>query len=220
MDARETNILDAFISMREFNRENAADYAAFPDAAAQFAVIDASIEAMQNHAATQTSGARGQAVQQKSVLSEAIRRKLKSISRTARALNFNDEGFRRLFSIPNGRGEQKLLAAAREFATEAAAHQADFLRLGMRASFVADLNTDIADYEQAINEKSGAQGAGVGATAGIDAAVEGGMQAADIADSLMRNVYEENPVKLADWTRARHVKRSPRRAAEPSAPPS
>ena len=56
MDARAMNILDAFVSMREFDRLNAADYKGFPDAAAQFAVIDASIGAMQNHAATQTSG--------------------------------------------------------------------------------------------------------------------------------------------------------------------
>ena len=218
MDARAVNILDAFISMREFDRLNAADYKGFPDAAAQFAVIDASIGAMQNHAATQTSGARGQAVQQKSVLSAAIRRKLKNISRTARALNINDEGFHRLFSIPNARGEQKLLAAAREFAGEAATHKADFMRLGMRESFVEDLNADIADYGQSVNDKSGAQGAGVGATAGIDDAVENGSRAADIADSLLQNVYEENPVKLADWMRARHVKRSPKRAAPAPTP--
>ena len=220
MDARETNILDALIAMSEFDRQNAADYTAFPDAAAQFAVINASIEAMRNHAATQTSGARGQAVQQKSVLSEAMRRKLKSISRTARALNINDEGFRRLFNIPNGKGEQKLLAAAREFAEEAAKHEADFLRLGMRKTFIADLNADIADYEQAISDKSGAQGAGVGATVGVGEAVGNGTQAADIADSIMHNVYDENPVKLADWMRARHVRRSPQRTPKPSVPQS
>lgn len=211
MDDRETNILEAFVNMREFNRQNAADYADVAEAAVQFKIINDSIETMQNHAATQTSGARGQAVQQKSVLSAAIRRKLTNIARTARALNFNDEGFRRLFSVPNSSSQQKLLAAAREFAAEAAKHKADFLRLGMRASFIDDLNDDIADFEQAINDKAGAQGAGVGATAGIDAAVENGLQAADIADSILHNVYQDNPVKLAAWTQARHVKRSARR---------
>ena len=87
----------------------------------------------------------------------------------------------------------------------------------MRKSFVEDLNADVKDYEQAISDKSGAQGAGVGATAGIDEAVENGMRAADIADSIMRNVYEDDPVKLAEWMRARHVKRSPQRT--PKTPP-
>ena len=199
------------IGMREFDRLNSADYKDLPEAAAQFAVITTSIETMQNHAATQTSGIGGRAVQQKSVLDAAIRRKMKSISRTARALNINDEGFRRLFSTPNGRSAQKILASAREFVEEATKHQADFTRLGMRTSFVEDLTADIADYEQAINDKSGAQGAAVGATAGIDEAVENGMQAANIVSSIMRNVYEDNPVKLADWMRARHVRRSPQK---------
>ena len=110
MDARETNILESFINMREFDRVNAADYKNLPDASAQFDVIKASIETMQDHAATQTSGVGGRAVQQKSVLDAAIRRKMKGISRTARALNINDEGFRRLFSTPNGRSGQKILA--------------------------------------------------------------------------------------------------------------
>lgn len=215
MDDRERNIHEAFINMREFNVANAADYAAFPDAAAQFAVINASITEMQNHAATQTSGAGGRAVQQKSVVAAAIRRKLTNMSRTARALNFEDEGFRRLFKVPDSNSGQKILAAAREFASEAAKHKADFMRLGMPAGFVEDLNTDINDYEQATSAKAGAKGAGVGATAGIDEAVETGLQAAQIADSIMHNVYQDNPVKLAEWTRARHVRRSPQKAKTP-----
>ncbi len=217
MDARETNILESFINMREFDRVNAADYKDFPDAKAQFTVINSSIEAMQEHAAKQTSGIGGRAVQQKSVLDAAIRRRMKSISRTARALNINDEGFRRLFSIPNGRSAQKLLAAAREFAEEATTHKAEFIKLGIRASFIEDLTADIEDYEQAISDKAGAQSATAGASAGIDEAVENGMEAAIIADSIMRNVYEDEPVKLAEWMRAKHVKRSPQRT--PKTPP-
>lgn len=211
MDAREINIQDAFINMREFDRANAADYAAFPDVVAQFAVINASINELEKYGATQTSGASGRAVQKKSVVAAAIRRKLTAIARTARGLNFQDEGFRRLFNVPDSNSGQKLLAAAREFAVEAAKHKADFLRRAMRASFIDDLNTDISDYEQAINDKAGAQGTGVGATAGIDEAIDNGLRAAQIIDSILQNVYQDNPVKLAEWTRARHIKRSPQR---------
>jgi hypothetical protein len=115
-------------------------------------------------------------------------------------LNINDEGFRRLFSIPNSKSDGKLLAAAREFALEAAKHKGDFLRLGMLAGFIDDLNDDIEDFELALNRKAGAQGAGVGATAGIDAEIERGMDAATILHAMMQNVYRDNPVKLAEWT--------------------
>ena len=88
----------------------------------------------------------------------------------------------------------------------------------MRKTFIEDLTADIADYEQAISDKSGAQGAGAGATAGIDEAVENGMEAAVIADSIMRNVYEDDAVKLSEWAQARHVKRSPKRNIKPPEP--
>ncbi len=213
MDERERNITDAFVAMREFNTRNAADYAAVSDAAANFAILSSVIDNLENYAATQTSGGRGQAVTQKSVLAAAIRRRLKDISRTARALNFDDEGFRRLFRTPDSNSEQNLLAAAREFASEAAKHEIDFLRLAMPTSFVDDLNQDIADFEQAANQKASSQGAGVGATAGIDEEIARGMQVATILDAIMQNVYRNNPVKLAQWTQARHVRRSAQRAS-------
>src|SRR3954465_910500 len=102
MDAREINIQNCFINMTAFNGTNAADYADFPDAAAAFAVIKTAMESIRDYAATQVSGERGAAVQRKSVLFAAIKRKLTSIATTARGLNFDDEGLRRLFNVPRG----------------------------------------------------------------------------------------------------------------------
>ena len=143
MEARAKNVLDAFLAMSNFNTLNSADYANLPEAAAKFGIIQTAIEAMQNHAKTQTSGVSGQAVAQKQTLAAAIRRKMKRISETARALNIDDEGFARLFNLPNDSGEQKLLASARTFVEEATKHQADFLRLGLPENLVDDLTDDI-----------------------------------------------------------------------------
>jgi hypothetical protein len=219
MNTREINIKDMFINMREFDVRNAADYAALPNAEANFAVVRAAIAALENYEAKQTSGVRGQAVEQKSSIIAAIRRKMKEIARNARALNINDDGFRRLFSIPDNNSDQKLLAAAREFVTQATIYKAEFLRLGMLAGFIDDLNDDIEDFEQALNRKAGAQSTGVGATAGIDAEIERGMKAATILDAMMQNVYRDNPVKLGEWTQARHVKRSPQRKSKQNPQP-
>jgi hypothetical protein len=161
-------------------------------------------------AATKASGRKSQAVQQKSVLCAAIRRKMTGISRTARALNIEDEGFRQLFSVPNSNSQPKLINAARMFAEEAATHKAGFLKFGMKKTF-----KDIANYETAATAKNNAQGAGVGATAGIDDAVEKGLQAVEIINSIMHNVYDDDPLKLTEWNRARHVKRSARRSKPP-----
>jgi hypothetical protein len=65
--------------------------------------------------------------------------------------------------------------------------------------------------EAALNQKASGQSATVGATAGIDTEIERGMDAATIVDAIMQNVYRNNPVKLAAWAQARHIKRSPQR---------
>ncbi len=48
----------------------------------------------------------------------------------------------------------------------------------------------------------------VGATAGIDDRTDAGMKSAIILDAVMNNVYRDNPVKLAAWRTARHVRRA------------
>jgi hypothetical protein len=208
MRDRERNIQDMFITTTEFDDVSAADYADLEEAAAQFAIVRDVIAKLNVYAADQTSGARSQAVEVKSVIYQAIRRKMKRISKTARALNFSDPGFRRLFRVPDDDNYQLILATAREFVEQATLHIADFKRLGIRQTLIDALAADIDALEQAIGEKAAAQTEGVGATAGVDAEIERGMKAEIILDAIMENVYDDNPVKLAEWRSARHVRRS------------
>lgn len=137
-------------------------------------------------------------------------------SRTARSLNIDDPGFRRLFRVPDGDNDQTLLATAREFVVEARRFAADFARLGIPATLADELEADIDAMEAAITAKAGANTEAVGATAGIDEQIERGMKAEKILDSIMKNVYFDNPVKLAEWMSARHVRRSPKPKDEPA----
>ena len=115
MDEREQNIYDMFQNTVEFDSANAADYAHLPDAEANFAIVRAVIAKLEDYASKKTSDARGQAVELKSVVRAAIRRKMKEFARNARILNFSDPGFRRLFSIPDSDNDQLLLATARGY---------------------------------------------------------------------------------------------------------
>ena len=207
MTEREENIQAMFVSTVEFDGANAADYADLDEAAAQFAIVRDVISKINAHAAAQTSGAKGQAVEQKAVIRLAMRRKMKRFAKTARALNFSDAGFRRLFRVLDDDNDQLLLASAREFVEQATLHKEDFKRLGILQATIDALAADIAALEQAISAKAGAQVEGVGATAGIDAEIERGMKAEIILDAIMDNVYDDNPVKKAAWRSARHVRR-------------
>lgn len=215
MNTRDTNIQNTFITMCEFDGANAADYAHLPDAAAQFTAMRATITALKTFEAAQISGERSRAVQKKSLIVAAIKRKLKNIARIARGLNFDDEGFQRLFAMPHGNSETKLLAYTREAVAQAATHEDAFLGRGARLTFIADLRGDIADYERLTSEKVNAHREKTSASVGIDEQIENGLQAAEIVDSIMQSVYEDDPVKLSEWLKARHVKRSPKTDKKP-----
>lgn len=214
MTDREINIQDMFISTVQFDDANKTDYAVLPDAKANFDIVREVIGNLETSSAAQISGERGRAVEQKSVIAAAMRRKMKRYSRTARALNIDDPGFRRLFRIPDDNNYQLLLATAREFVEEARRFEADFARLGIPATLANELEADTEAMEEAINAKASAQTESVGATAGVGDEIERGMNAEKILDSIMHNVYFDNPVKLAQWMSARHVKKSPQKKEE------
>ncbi|CAN5386022.1 hypothetical protein BH10ACI1_BH10ACI1_18200 [soil metagenome] len=218
MDDRGQNILDMFISTVQFDVVNFNDYRTLPDAAASFVIVRAAIAGLETDSATQVSGAVGRAVEQKATIREAIRRKLKRYSRTARALNIDDAGFRRLFRIPDNDSDQLLLSTAREFTTEARRFVPEFAGRGIPASLADDLDTDINAMEAAISAKAGGRIESVGASAGVDEQIEKGMNAERILDSIMQNVYFDNPVKLAEWRTARHIKAAPKKKDPPTPP--
>ena len=142
---------------------------------------------------------------------------MKRLAESARALNLKDAGFRRLFRIPDGDGVQGLIAAGRQFVEEGINHKTDFARLGIDEAYTNALAADLDDLEATAAAKAGAHAKTVGATAGIDSEIERAMEAEIFLDALMKNVYRDNPVKLAAWRTARHVKHSSR-APKPKVP--
>jgi hypothetical protein len=210
MNDRVRNIFDMFVSTVEFDAVNFNDYKLLPDALANFAVVREVITVLQNDFAHQLSGAVAQAVEQKSVTRAAIRRRMKRFAATARGLNIDDPGLRRLFRVPDNDSDQILLAAAREFVEEATRFAAQFAGRGITAAEIEALADDITALETSNSAKAGAHIEGVGATAGIDDEIERGMKAEVILDSIMKNVYYDNAVKLAQWKSARHVRSAKR----------
>jgi Fe-S-cluster formation regulator IscX/YfhJ len=222
MSEREQNIFDMFKNTAQFDVESAADYASIAEAAARFTSVRSVIANLENFTADRASGARGQAVEQKSVIRAAIRRKMTDYARTARALNIDDPGFRRLFRVPDNNNDEGLIAAAREFVEEARRFENEFASLGIAKTYADALEDDIDALEAAMTAKTSAQLEGVGATAGIDAEIDKGMDDEKVLDAIMRNVYRDNPVKLAQWMTARHVRRiNPKAKDEPvTSPPT
>lgn len=60
----------------------------------------------------------------------------------------------------------------------------------------------------------------VEATAAIDKLIEGGMTAVRELDPIVRNIFANEPAKLAAWLSASHVERAPRRKTQAQHPPT
>ncbi|HQU84183.1 MAG TPA: hypothetical protein PKY59_13695 [Pyrinomonadaceae bacterium] len=208
MSDRARNIFNMFVGTIEFDRVNSDDYKHLPDAELKFAIVRDVVANLEEHFSDQLSGAVGKAVDQKNVLVAAAKRRMKEYSGAARALNIDDPGFRRLFSIPNSNSPLIVTAAGREFIEEITKHAAEFERFGLLAADLAVLTADINAIEAAVSAKAGANMKATGATAGIDDEIGRGMDAEIFLDAMMRVIYRTDPVKLQQWKPARHVRRA------------
>jgi hypothetical protein len=115
------------------------------------------------------------------------------------------------FRVPRNQNDQAVLATARAFASAALPLKAEFVKRGMPADFIEDLEADIEAFSEAITRKNEGRESHVTATAAIDDLIEHGMKAVQELDPIMRNTFADDPAKLAGWLSASRVERTPRR---------
>ena len=223
MEIGQRNAYDMLVRVGQFGDENAADFPAPSAAAENFAVARQVVGNLRASAAAQVSGALRDSTAQKMALRHSLRDRMRHLSRTARAIGIDRPGLSQRFRRPDGDNDQVLLAVARQFAADAAPLQAEFAHYGLPATFVADLNADIAAFETVLEDKATALNERVTATATIDEELERGLKAARRLDAAVRNIYRDQPAKLAAWTSARHIARtntSTNTPAKPAAKPT
>jgi hypothetical protein len=114
-----------------------------------------------------------------------------------------------------------LLNTARAFQADAPAFSTQFISLGLPATFITQLGTDITDFETAIKTKGTGVGAQAGATGGLEDTANKAAIALHVLKTIVPNTYKNNPAKLAEWASASHVeKHTPVPRAKPAATPA
>jgi hypothetical protein len=109
--------------------------------------------------------------------------------------------------MPRHDGDQELLNTARAFVTDATPFQAQFVTLNLPATFIADLNTDIADFETALKAHKSGGGKKSVATTGIGKTIHDAGIALHVLNTVVPNTYANDPAKLAEWVIASHVEK-------------
>jgi hypothetical protein len=135
---------------------------------------------------------------------------MRAIARTARAMALDTPGLENKFRLPRSGGDQALLQAARAFVADATPLKAEFIRHELPASFIEDMQDEIADLQRAIDEQNTGRDAHITATVSIETTVERGIKAVRRLDAIVRNKFRDDSATLAAWEHARHVERAAR----------
>jgi hypothetical protein len=222
MKDSDTRRYEAFLRVREFGTSHAAQFPANSFGAEKFTALGEVINGLDEHATTQVSGLNTaqQGTSGKAAARDELRRDLEAINRTARIMAFDTPGLEDKFRLPPKLKDQELLNTARAFAVAAQPLAAEFTRRGLPANFLADLTSDIETFEQAIERKTEGRAAHVAATAAIDDLIEDGVRHLRQLDTVVRNIFADDPATLAAWTSASHVERAPRTKQPAAAPPA
>lgn len=212
MDRGVTSTLEMLVRLDGFKTAHADAFPLTSHGDELFTIINNSIAVLRAQAATQDSKSRAskEGTTVMGVAFDELQDDLEAITRTARAMAITMPGLEDKFRMPRNVGQQKFIAAARAIAQDAVAFKDEFIKRGLPATFLDDLNAQITKVEQAIDERNQATGAGVAATATINNAVEQAMNAARELDAIVRNIFRDDPATLAEWTSARHIERAPK----------
>lgn len=214
MQDNERRNYEMLVRVRDFFVPRAASFPATSRGGEIFTALEAALGEIESNAEAKVShtSAAAQGTANRGAMRETLRGNLKAWNRTARAISVDVSGFDKLFRLPRDNNDQSLLSTARSFLTNAEPHKAEFVRNEFPSTFHEDLRALVNDFEQSISSQNQSLGARVSATRAVKTAVARGVALVRQLDAIVRNKFSSDPAAIAEWDRATHVERAPRRA--------
>jgi hypothetical protein len=198
-----------------FHADNAASFPAGTLGDTIFGRIHARVTAIGNFIADQTAGAGDfhAATMSKATRHEDLTRMLERLRRTVRSMSHapGNEHLKAKFRIPRSPAHQGLLAAARSSASDAQELQTQLAAYGLPPDFADQLNAKITAFEASLTDQNSGREDQVEATAGIENEIAEALKDVREVDGIVRNVFFDQPAKLAAWESARHIESRPHR---------
>jgi hypothetical protein len=222
MNDKETREAQSLSRVRDFGSANAAAFPAGTLGAGKFAELNAVVIELDRHGSEQShgKGAAKTSTGAKSDARKSLRRQMRAISDTAKAMESSVPNISNSFRVPTTNGDEALLNSARAFVVAATPLKLEFTRRELPESFLDDLNAAISQFESAVNSLNLNMEKRINATASIKNTLARGMQLKRELDAIVRNKFRGDRPRLAAWKSASRVERPPRRKkAESTAPP-
>jgi hypothetical protein len=149
MKASERRQYAMLLRVRDFGATHGQSFSA-AGAPAAFAAVSAAIEELATTAVMKRSASMGARADRKAETRKALRRLLVNVGRLARVLRAGGQTLP-AFELPVSKSDQALLTAARQFARDTAAFDADFGGHGMSTTRIAAAT---ARFETALRDRS------------------------------------------------------------------
>ena len=218
MTDEQRHLNDALIRIFQFGTDNAGSFTGI--ATATFAEIGTIIEGNQATGGEQMSsiGDSGEQFELKDIKREVVRRYVSVTSRTSKSMRYLFPGIEEQFKMPKGRNDADILSAARAFVTNGTPIQPDFEGFGLAKTWFADMTAAADAWELTFGATASAQADRAEATAEMYGWEVQGGRARRVLDGIVKNVFVNDPGKLAAWLSASHIEQAPRRTVQPSPP--
>jgi len=210
MNQQEKSLYTGLTITAAFGVKYAASFPATSVGGQQFALISAAVAQAETLGAAQVSGTgqKHSGVMTKATARHLLHDDLLGINRAAHALTLlGTPGLAGKFLMPHNNGDVALLNAANAFATDAVPFTAAMVSVGQPADFTTHLTNDIAGFVAARATKGAGAGAQSAATGGLADALHQAVIALHILQTVVPNVFKNDPAKLAEWVTASHVER-------------
>ena len=219
MTDEERRIYDALVKINQFGIDEAASFSGV--ATTNFTLIGQIVDSIQLTGSDQMSaiGDSGEQFELKGIKREELRELMSRTSRTARSMAYDFPGIDDQFRMPRNRNDADLLNAARAFITNGTPITSDFEAYGLKSHwFDGELKTAADAFEATLSTTASAQADRAEATAEIHDWVVQGMRTRRILDGIVRNIFFNDPGKLAAWQQAAHIERPPKKSTPPTPP--
>lgn len=205
------------VRLRDFGATHRELFPESSPAGQVFAAIAAAVAAIDQYLARRVRArAEGQRVNPGT--RDAVLTSLKAIAGTARRISFAVPDINP-FQLPRRRSFSTMIATGRAFIVEADKRQAEFVKLGMPATFVADFTSAVDALEQAVTLQINSRTLRLDAQAHLEHALDDGLHLVGDLDTILGNSLRPNPALLATYRGARRIGGTqPPAAQAPSVP--
>ena len=218
MTDEQRRYLDAFIRINQFGIDDGSLFP--PMGTTTFTHIGTVIDGAQATGGDQMSsiGDFGEQFLLKGLKREEMRAYVADTSRTAKSMRYAFPGIEEQFAMPVDRSDAGMLNTARAFVTNGTPLQADFTAFGLDSKWFIFMGAAADAFEATFGPSASAQADRAETTADMQDWLVQGMRDRRILDGIAKNIFANNPGKLAAWRQASHIERPPKKQPTPTPP--